>query len=204
MGRVSLDSGATWQPPQVLASTFTPFPLAGVYPIMQSRFSIAARPDRMAIAWTGPWTDAMDDAPSLFVRVFAGGAWRAPTTLTVSPPAGDPYPYGYFSSPVVTLLANTRVGLAWNACHDLRSVNEIDACGERFGGDFDPHWAESSTNGVAWTNPVIIDPGAAFTTISAISAVWVSANLRGVLITRWNGEPDWDVQLRFSRGAGLP
>jgi BNR repeat protein len=204
IGRVSVDSGATWQPPSVLAATFAPFPLPGVFPKLQSRFAIAARPDRMAVAWTGPWTDAMDDVPSLFVRVFAGGAWRAPATLTVPPPAGDPYPYGYVSSPVVTLLASTRVGLAWNACHDYRSSDPMFGCGETYGGDFDPHWAESSNNGVAWTDPVIIDPDAVFGTITAISAVWTSANLRGVLITRWNGEPDWDVHLRFSRGAGLP
>jgi hypothetical protein len=104
----------------------------------------------------------------------------------------------------VTLLANSRVGLAWNVCHDYRSVDMGYPCGSFYGGSNDAYWAESNDNGASWTDAVIIDHDAGFPTISMISAVWTSANMRGVMITRWDGEPDWDVQLRFSRGAGLP
>jgi hypothetical protein len=83
-------------------------------------------------------------------------------------------------------------------------VDPIYGCGEAFGGPVDALWSESSNSGEAWTEPSVIDADPAYPYIYSVSAVWTSANLRGVLASRANGEPEWDAALRFSRGAGLP
>ena len=201
IGRASTDGGLTWQAPTILATTFTPVETPYSAVPGRAQFSIAARPDRMAIAWTGGWA-ATPGQPQLFTRVFADGAWGAPTTITASAAAGQ-HPYGYFAWPAITLLAATRVGVAAVVCEDLREIDLLYGCGEPYGGAFHVLWSESASNGRAWTTPVDVN-GGSLTYADYVSVVWTSASLRGLLVDRADGEPDWDFSLLFYRGSGLP
>jgi hypothetical protein len=202
VGRSSIDGGITWPAPTVLATAFTPAYQGYEAVPNRTQFSLAARPDRMALAWTGGWP-ATAGHPELFVRVFANGVWGSPSTITAVAGAGQ-FPYGYFFSPAATLLASTRVGVAAVVCEDLRSADPIYGCGEPYGGNFHALWVESTGNGSSWTAPAEVDPGAGYTTINAASAIWMSTGLRGVLVSRANGEPEWDYRITFSRGSGSP
>jgi hypothetical protein len=135
----------------------------------------------------------------MFVRVFAAGSWGAPTTITVSSDPGAT-PYGYLSSPAVMLLGSTRVGVAAVVCTDYRAIDPYYECGEPVGGKFHPYWTESTNNGGAWTTPVDVN-GGPLVYIDRVSAVWPSANVRGVLVDWATGETEWIYSVYFYRGS---
>jgi hypothetical protein len=151
----------------------------------------------MAVAWSGGWP-AESGHPQLFVRVFAGGAWSAPSTITASASSGQPY--GYFSSPAVTLLASTRVGIAAVVCTDFRATDPVAECGEPYGGSFHVMWSESTNNAASWTTPLDINAGP-IVWVGAVSAVWTSATLRAVVVWWSTGETDWRSSVFFYRGS---
>lgn len=179
MGRWSTNGGASWTAPTRIAVLEGPEALA-------RGFSIAARPDRLAITW-GDVDRALDDAsPFVHVRIYSGGGWQAPVTLTAIPSASAAY--GRFGKPIVMLLATSRVGLAWTGCSDNRVTPAPDEliCGDYGGYDSkDILWSESLDGGSTWTAAVIVGSAAEFSEV--VSAIWVSAQHRGVLIGHPNG-----------------
>jgi hypothetical protein len=193
IARLSLDGGATWQAPKVIQP---PYPGN-----LQLEYSVAARPDRVAVAWTN-FTD-----PLVNVRVAARDLWAAPVAVTADATVSSPA-YGYLHAPIVKLIADTRVGIAFAGCRsdavggtcDYGLPDTVD----------DVLWAESQTNGAGWTTPVVISPatsaadGRIWPNTHDISVAWTSRNLRAVLVSRSSGEPDWFVRNFFTRGYGLP
>lgn len=186
MGRWSANSGATWSAPVKLAELTS-----------QVGFSIAARPDRLAVAWGDDVRAVADQSPLVHVRVFSAGVWHDPVALTAEPLVSGVY--GRFSAPIVTLLASTRVGLAWKACLDNR-VAEPGAefiCGGPIGVvGYDVLWAESVNGGVDWTTAALVNSAAAYS--QRASAIWLSSSLRGVLVSH-DGRP-----ISFRRGFDSP
>jgi hypothetical protein len=193
IARLSLDGGATWQAPKVIQAPYPDNP--------QLQYSVAARPDRVAIAWS----NFLD--PVINVRLATMGVWAAPASVT-APPA-DPTPvYGYLHAPIVKLLADTRVGLAFAGCR----LDAIDGTCEYAFTDTvdDVLWSESQNNGIGWTTPNVISPadsaadGRTWPHTNDISVAWTSRNLRAVLVSRASGDPDWFLRNFFTRGYGLP
>ncbi len=188
MGRWSTNGGASWTAPTQLA-VLEPGAVA-------KGFSIAARPDRLAIAWGDLDRDPADPSPLVHVRVSTGGAWQTPLTLSAVPPVAAAY--GRFSDPIVTLLASSRVGLAWAACTDNRVTDRPDEliCGDYGGYDAkDILGSESTDNGAIWTPSAIVGSDTSYAEVA--SATWVSSQLRGVLI----GHP---TGITFRRGFDAP
>jgi hypothetical protein len=195
VGRASIDGGTSWASPQVLGALA---PNPGATGPLSAPFSIAARPDRMAVAWSGGWP-ADSGHPQVFVRVFAAGTWGVPSAITLSADIGDS-PYGYVSSPAVTLLASTRVGLGFVVCSDLRAIDPIYQCSEPYGGAFRVMWAESASNGTSWTAPTDIN-GGPLVWVGSIAAVWPSANIRTVAAWWATGETEWISSVYLYRGS---
>lgn len=191
MGRWSMNGGASWSSPMRLAVLTAP-------DASSKSFSIAARPDRLAIAWGDDFRALDQPSPLAHVRVYAGGAWGAPVTLTAVPPV--PGAYGRFADPIVTLLASSRVGVAWNACTDNRVADPsaLFICGGDTGADIgkDILWSESINGGSTWTPAALVDTATSHYSEMA-SAIWLSSQLRGVLITHPSG-------ITFRRGFDAP
>jgi hypothetical protein len=191
-GRFSIDGGRTWQPPQVLAVMIDP----GLR--QRAPFSIAARPDRAAIAWAGPWRAPDAPSPTVTTRVFSAGTWGATTTHTATPAEVDHY--GIFGSPDVVLLASARVGLAWTGCQEFSNEDGL-SCGMFYEIE-DVIWSESLDNGASWTPSTVALPGrvAGGGSFGAnVSAAWPSGSVRGLLITRF---VDYESRVVFVRGNG--
>jgi hypothetical protein len=176
VGRFSVTGGMSWQSPKVL----------GALPAgPNAAFAIAARPDRAAIAWTGAPRTPDEQGPKLFVRSFAGGAWRTPVTLTATRPPPDHY--FVTGTPSVMLLGSTRIGVAFTACHEFLDPGPR-SCGDTYPKD-DVLWAESTNNGATWSGPSVASKGGqtvgGMEAWSAIpSAVWPSSRSRAILISR--------------------
>jgi hypothetical protein len=198
VGRFSVDGGVTWQPPQVLGTGYDPGPSAD---FTRLGFGIAARPDRAAIVWTGDWRAPADPGPTLTVRVFAAGSWRAPIIRTAALPAPDHY--GIFDDPTVVLLASSRIGLAWAAC---REDPEATAACDETASNQDVLWSESLDNGASWTILEVAAPGGAAVggvsaRIATPSAIWPSGSFRAILISRFRTVPDAAGRVFLVRGS---
>ncbi len=190
IGRISNDGGRTWRYPDVLGSTFTDGALVDV--------GIAARPDRLAVAWPGRNHPEVDN-PEVRLRVHDGVAWQPTVIVPATPPAGRTYSYNHEIA--VTLLASSRIGLAWAAAKwfDESVPWTYD----------DVLWSESSDNGASWTPVTIVSPldteylGHPWSTAIGVSATWASRELRGVVVDRRDAEES-NFRLFFNRGSGLP
>ncbi len=196
MGRRSTNGGATWSTPIRLATLATP----GGYDGKWARsFSVAARPDRLAVSWGDAVRVPDLPSPAIHVRVYAGGTWRAPTELTAVPPTATAY--GQFRGPVVMLLAWSRVGLTWAGCIDIRPVDPYSelVCDDYAGNsDADALWSESTDNGSTWSEATVVASSAPYPVAGRISSTWLSSRLRGVLVGHANGH------LSFMRGFDAP
>ncbi len=201
VGRLSPDGGRTWPAPEVLATSTMAW--AGI--------AIAARPDRVAIAWAGLGQPEVT-APELHVRVRAAGTWGPTASLAAAPPGAEYDSYGTFRMPAIRLLSTSRVGVAFAACYPYATAETPwDPCGAGAAGTSDDVlWAESTDNGRSWTPPTVVSPlgtkygGWGFPNVGSVSAVWTSRDLRGVLADRLSGETDWNSRVFFTRGHGLP
>jgi hypothetical protein len=120
--------------------------------------------------------------------VYAAGAWQAPVTVTAAPPVSGAY--GQFGDPIVTLLVSSRVGLTWAARIDRRvsDPGALSVCDTDTGQDLgsDILWSESVDGGSVWTPPTVVDTAYPHYSEMA-SSIWVSSQLRGVLITHPSG-----------------
>jgi hypothetical protein len=185
-----MDGGASWTAPTRIAVLTASAPSKG--------FSIAARPGRLAVAW-GEDVRALDQpSPLVHVRVYALGGWQPPVTLTAVPPGSGAY--GWFSAPVVMLLASSRVGLAWEGCNDNRVAdpNALFICGHESGIDLgrDILWSESSDGGLNWASADVVDTADPnFSDVA--STIWMSTQLRGVLVSH-------PSSITFRRGFDAP
>ena len=190
--RLSLDGGNSWRYPVVTHAAD---------PSQRVEFSLAARGERVAVAW------AADREPSIDTRVATNGVWAPLVPISAQAPGGG-YPYGYLHKPAISLLSATRVGVAFAACY----AYEFDgSCGQGTAGTIDDAlWAESTNNGAAWTTPVIVSSvdtvvgGQGWSNVARISVAWPSRDLRAVLVWRMSGETEWLNRDFYARGYGLP
>jgi hypothetical protein len=190
IARISTDGGRTWRYPDVLGSTFAAGSLVDV--------GIAARPDRLAVAWPGRSHPEVDN-PEVRLRVHAGGAWQPTVIVPATPPVGRTYSHNHEIA--VTLLAGSRIGLAWAAAKwfDEYVPWTYD----------DVLWSESSDNGASWTPVTSVSPldteylGHLWSTAVGVSATWASGDLRGVLVDRRDAEES-NFRLFFNRGSAMP
>ena len=193
VGRFSVDGGTTWQPPQVLATGPTTYR----YPW----WAIAARPDRAVIAWQGERRNPDETGPRLHLRIFAGGAWRAPVTVTAA--RADSEHYLRTEKPSVVLVGSSRVGVAFTACQEVAGeqgptcdVAEIGPYPE------DVLWAESTNNGATWSGPSIASPAGQVVVDhggwARPSAAW--GTLRAMVIQRLDSERPWPSRVFVIRG----
>ena len=204
IGRISTDGGRTWQYPAVLA-TFAAPPYRYAY----ENIAIAARPDRLAVAWTGDTRASGAESPELQVRVRSGGTWGRPAAIAAIPPDAT-WKYGFFHHVALTLLSTSRVGVGWAACYEDREFPDFRCYEATAGTADDALWTESTDNGASWSAATVVSSvdvvygGSSWSNVGSISAVWPSAEMRGILVSRWSGEPEWDSRVFFTRGHGLP
>ncbi len=191
VGRFSGDGGLTWHYPEVLGSS--------TLGDLSDNFAIAARPDRLVVAWPGQGYPAVE-SPEVRVRIRAGDSWLPTVSVAAAPPTGQTRGENHAIS--ASLLAGSRVGLAWAPTFFTEDG--------LFPLPTDVVWAESSDNGITWTPATVVSPAGttygawAWPHVGSVSSIWSSRELRGVLINRFTPEPENNSRLFFSRGSGLP
>ncbi len=201
IGRISTDGGRTWQYPAVLATFAAP----------PYRYAYRERRDRGA---PGPPRRRLDRGhprvgrgePRAAGPRPVGRHWGRPAAIAAIPPDAT-WKYGFFHHVALTLLSTSRVGVGWAACYEDREFADFRCYEATAGTADDALWTESTDDGASWSAATVVSSvdvvygSSSWSNVGSISAVWPSADVRGILVSRWSGEPEWDSQGLLHAGA---